>query len=262
MSVVLVAIVILTGYIFANRYPQARFRQLRAKGWSDYGHLLSYGTLFCAVSGVIVITADYLNLPSRIIEFSLGMSIEQFLTATHTNFTQVQFILWATISLTSSLLLGKILETKTNFQKAREQLSKENEFEHILYTSSKDQKVIQISLKSSKVYIGIVNQISNIQNLDNTEYFTIFPLYSGYRDKDKQYIHLTNSYSKFYDDVSKGSANPQESSEKWVDLQTNFKTLIMSSEVISLAFFNFDAYKKINRSPTKSERTSLRKSYR
>lgn len=252
MSVVIVAIIILTGYIFSNRYPLARFRQLRAKGWADYGHLLSYGILFSAISSLLVGVLDLFNIPTALLHYFLRIDLNTFLSSVHISFSHAQFIIWALISLLIAFSTGIRLSGQKYILAAATQLANENEFEKILYTSSMEQKTIQISLKSGKVYIGIVNQMLLTGDLNKTEYFTIFPLYSGYRDKENQVLHLTNSYTEFYKNVRSAHQENQQSQDNdkpaqaWEELLANFKTLIISAEVVSLAYFNFDDYKTIN----------------
>ncbi|NLY64425.1 MAG: hypothetical protein GX070_05645 [Alcaligenaceae bacterium] len=254
MPVVLVAIVILAGYIFTNRYPLARFRQLRSKGWSDYGHLISYGALFSGLGGILVIFLDALNIPSFALKNTFNINIHQLLLSIHADYDQVQFVCWATVTLFLAFIVGYCTDNANNSLKATQKLANENEFEKILYTSSKEQRPIQVSLKSGKVYVGIVNQMSVTGDFNKTEYFTIFPLYSGYRDKDKSLLTLTNSYATFYEKLMPGHAQ-----QDWQSLQNNFKTLMIGSEINSMAYFDFEAYKVINSSHRTSNRGRSRK---
>jgi hypothetical protein len=70
-----------------------------------------------------------------------------------------------------------------------------NDFEKLFWTSlqSKDDedKLLMITTKSNKVYVGYVNKIS--EPIDNS-HITIIPNFSGYRNKETQEFKVTTDY--------------------------------------------------------------------
>lgn len=66
-----------------------------------------------------------------------------------------------------------------------------DELEQLLRDSVVNGQAVQLTLKNEKVYLGVVQEI---QEPKKTNYVTLIPLYSGYRDKDTKKMKLTTSY--------------------------------------------------------------------
>ncbi|MBT0647116.1 hypothetical protein KJJ93_29425, partial [Escherichia coli] len=74
---------------------------------------------------------------------------------------------------------------------------------------SRPKKSILVTLSSRKVYVGIVNGIQEpTESEAPNSYISIFPIMSGYRDKDTLSITFTNSYPS---EVSVSSAATADS---------------------------------------------------
>ncbi len=95
--------------------------------------------------------------------------------------------------------------------------------------------MLQITLKSSKVYIGYIQNTSINDNFDDTEYFTLFPLLSGYRNKDDQTLRLTTSYFEAYEQIENTTPTTE-------NLEDQFRILVPRSEVMSMSYFRPDYY--------------------
>ncbi|MCZ8145968.1 hypothetical protein [Flavobacterium sp.] len=66
-----------------------------------------------------------------------------------------------------------------------------DEIEKLFKRSVEEAITIQVTLKNDKVYIGFSEIIPIPQK---TNYLTIIPLISGYRDKDTKQLHITTDY--------------------------------------------------------------------
>lgn len=107
---------------------------------------------------------------------------------------------------------------------------------------SNPKKPILVTLSSRKVYVGIVNGIQEPTESEGpNSYISIFPIMSGYRDKDTLSITFTNSYPS---EVSVLSAATADS--KKVHKVVNMDILIKSDEISHLSWFDFAVFDEVN----------------
>ncbi|ELA3168545.1 TPA: hypothetical protein ACN7UX_003208 [Klebsiella pneumoniae] len=107
---------------------------------------------------------------------------------------------------------------------------------------SKPKKSILVTLSSRKVYVGIVNGIQEpTESEAPNSYISIFPIMSGYRDKDTLSITFTNSYPS---EVSVSSAATADS--KKIHKIANMDILIKSDEISHLSWFDFAVFDEVN----------------
>lgn len=107
---------------------------------------------------------------------------------------------------------------------------------------SSPKKSILVTLSSRKVYVGIVNGIQEpTESEAPNSYISIFPIMSGYRDKDTLSITFTNSYPS---EVSVSSAATADS--KKIHKVANMDILIKSDEISHLSWFDFAVFDEVN----------------
>ena len=107
---------------------------------------------------------------------------------------------------------------------------------------SRPKKSILVTLSSRKVYVGIVNGIQEpTESEAPNSYISIFPIMSGYRDKDTLSITFTNSYPS---EVSVSSAATADS--KKIHKIANMDILIKSDEISHLSWFDFAVFDEVN----------------
>lgn len=100
-----------------------------------------------------------------------------------------------------SFLLGVVGTEITNyFLNEEKRISKAidhigNEFERLCESCYRNTELIQITLKTEKVYIGWMKALPIPSH---SSFVSILPVYSGYRDKDKKTMHLTTQYLDVY----------------------------------------------------------------
>lgn len=77
----------------------------------------------------------------------------------------------------------------------RKKLSEENLVDKLLWESLESSKDLMFHMKDKKVYIGMVTEISDITEVNKLgREISIFPVKSGYRDKDKLTVDITTDY--------------------------------------------------------------------
>ncbi|MBC6425095.1 MAG: hypothetical protein GDA51_01185 [Ekhidna sp.] len=108
-----------------------------------------------------------------------------------------------------------------------------NDLHKFLWTAFTNDKLIMISLKDSKVYIGFVDSFPDCDNF-NFPYFKLFPLYSGYRSDQNRNLYITTNYFDAYENL------------KNFDKLGNIEKVIKTDELISVSFFNKELYDQFN----------------
>lgn len=106
---------------------------------------------------------------------------------------------------------------------------KDSPIDSLFYNSFSNLKAILITLKSKKVYVGIVNQLGepNESSLPNQE-ISIVPALSGYRSSDKLKVIFTNDYDEL------------DSNEN------DISTIIKVCEIETASWFNAEVYERVN----------------
>lgn len=103
-------------------------------------------------------------------------------------------------------------------------------------TEKKDEdKLLMITTKSNKVYIGYVNKISEPLS---ESYIRIIPNYSGYRDKEKLTIDITTKYT----DVIKDYVNKNKKKE----IDEKLGIILPASEILIVSKFDADIFGRFN----------------
>jgi hypothetical protein len=112
-------------------------------------------------------------------------------------------------------------------------LSQSDGLEHLLFQSMQDDLLVLITLKSRKVYVGIVQQPRFLHG--DLENVVIIPMLSGYRDKDSLAFQISHSYREYYDkhDIREAEGRLTLS---------HFRTVIPTAEIESASLFDLQTY--------------------
>lgn len=107
----------------------------------------------------------------------------------------------------------------------------------IIYASS-EIKPVKISLKSRKVYVGVIvsEQFEHI-DADN---IVIIPYLSGHREKDTLVVNFDHNYLEVYK-KNNNNHQPETDNTFAVDMK-EFKCVIRLNEVESISLFDFKYY--------------------
>lgn len=106
-----------------------------------------------------------------------------------------------------------------------------------------EQTPVKISLKSKKVYVGIVYREQFEQlNFDN---LAIIPMISSYRDKDTPIVTFDCNYSEVYK-KHQIIDKLKDFSELEKICLSDFLISIRSAEIKTISFFNIDMFDEFN----------------
>jgi len=140
-----------------------------------------------------------------------------------------------------SLLLGLSLPYLTNpffnykhyFRKMIQEHG--SSLDVFLDDSINQSKIISITLKNDKVYIGKLTKIYSPIGAED-KYITLLPIFSGYRHSDTRTLELTTSYLSIFEKISE---NDEALGELTID---DFQIIISVDELISTNIFDLNAY--------------------
>lgn len=104
---------------------------------------------------------------------------------------------------------------------------------------------ILITLQSRKVYVGIVNGILEpTEDEGANSALSIFPLMSGYRNKNDLTIEFTNAYPSYVMTQSAATAN----SVKPIKISSKMDIIFSADEISHVSWFDFDLFGQVNNS--------------
>ncbi|MBC6399475.1 MAG: hypothetical protein GDA51_05740 [Ekhidna sp.] len=103
--------------------------------------------------------------------------------------------------------------------------------EIVLLDAFEEDKMVSITLKSNKVYVGWSIYIDE-PDQNKKEYIQVVPTFSGYRDTDTKELYLTTEYPLI-------DSDPQRTNK-------DFIITIRRDEVVSINFFDIQLYDKFN----------------
>ncbi|MDP2672323.1 MAG: hypothetical protein Q8O84_00735, partial [Nanoarchaeota archaeon] len=132
----------------------------------------------------------------------------------------VNWIYWKWLKVQSFKLFAKAI------------LKHGDELERTFLDSLKFKKLLQITLKNNKVYVGIVARVNEPQK---TNYVEIFPVMSGYRESESKILHITIPYTKVIEALDKEGKTP---------ILKDFKIVIKQDEILTTTIFYPEIYDK------------------
>ena len=128
-------------------------------------------------------------------------------------------------------------------EEQRKEIRKQDAILNIIIDAAEQLHPVKISLKSRKVYIGLI-QAEQFERPDLDDVTTI-PFYSGHRDKDTLNIIFDSNYIKAYEKhYGEIFSNDSTNSLSPKDMQKleEFRIVIRLSEIESISFFDLAYY--------------------
>lgn len=237
METLIIAVVLLTGYIFCNKNPFLKFQLEKTSGLITYLLAGICGIGFCLVSAVFTLL---------IIIVTKAPACDSFCSlCNYLDYYHFFFIFWALLSLLISNNVGNFFKQSGERNlRAIEKVCHESAFRSKIYEGIVNKKFFQVTLKNNKVYIGQVFNVSPELYNSKMEYFSLCPVMSGYRDNDTHQLEITNSYYDYYSKCKKDTKDDDES--VFYNMLNEFTVVIPVNDICSLGFFDPDAYKAIN----------------
>jgi hypothetical protein len=152
--------------------------------------------------------------------------------------------------LTRSFILKTMLPTSTH--------------QALLLDSLFNKRLYMFSMEDRKVYIGWVKNFGNLQDHDsnNDEGFSIIPIYSGFRDKDRLTVEFTTPYEKVYNAIKAGRApgaglgdGTEDScigkASKPDEIGSLFTISLLQKNILSMTFFDGEVWQEFERNEVK-----------
>lgn len=135
----------------------------------------------------------------------------------------------------------------------------------LLLESLSSKRLYMFTMEDRKVYIGCVSSIGSLQDHDSNadDGFSIIPIYSGYRDKDKLTVEFTTPYEKVYDkikairsttsSVADGSEDTEiNSGIKIDDIGLLFSISLLQKNIASMTRFEADVWEEFKKNEIKT----------
>lgn len=190
-------LVLLGGFVFVTKWRITRYYTLRSDGYRLVFAALIAGVIFLFLS-TIMIWASSLWLPRELARFRILW--HDIVPATNSGKAATAFLLGCTAWWPLNLL-GKVFPYFTDSAAADRAISrKQDPLEMFLRRALGDGSLISVSTKSGKVYVGKLRvTFSPAFPMDS---ISLWPLYSGHRDKDSQKLVLDFDYEAYYSKFS------------------------------------------------------------
>ena len=227
MSIEWFFISILAGYWFLIRWNVTKYRIFRDTGYHVFFKSAIAGVvLFSLAQSFITLCFD----PGYISD-SLWSSL---LPVPNPEASLMSFVLGTAIPLLSNIFYQAPQAAKRNALKNGDLI------EVLIANSLEEEKAIEITLKSRKVFVGYALQ-NCISSHGEPSDIAIMPLESGYRDSETQDLILTREYADliatYLEEENEDEVLPDFSIE-------DFQIIVPMSEITSARIFDFNLFEK------------------
>lgn len=256
MWAALILVVLTCGYLYSSKYLPSKLKQQKAIGWNAYFDVAAQGGYFL-LSGVTLTCAIWIALWALM---SL-LNILYFLDFLDEKLTFAWDILdlrifgfkalsASAIGLTVLITIGAIanIEKKLSDPLKTSQMFKEiarsSSTESLLLESIERGMFLLITLKSRKVYVGMVD-MARFDHLD-TDTVVIIPFMSGYRHKDTLTFIVEHNYASYYQE--EGITLTSEPLSVY-----QFRHVLPFDQIESLSLFSVDTFLKFNKRSTQDK---------
>lgn len=253
MAVLFTMLILVVGYHYARSLPSEKVNLKRSAGWETYVYLGFHGLRFLVMALVIaiilwIVVFLVLNFVDWVFNLSVRIWLQRQVTCILFDDIQVYHVLVAVFAwaLCQSEIKDKVEQGNTLIV---ENIRNYDGLLRLVIEAASTQKPLRLSLKSRKVYVGLVME-EQFESGD-LDYVLIVPLVSGYRDKDTLDIFFDCSYVSVYE--KHGLFVGDELSEKELLKLDDFRLAIKVSEIESVSFFEFGVIHEFERYKKPSE---------
>lgn len=254
MATLLLAVILVSGFLYVNLSLSTRYRYKRSNGWDAYFFVAAWGIVFFLAGGFFTFVlnisggfrwlANLLNLTPDSFNGMLSNTTDKF-----QRINEIKQIAWVVISIVLAALFGLGNKRRTSKGDCRwDALAKvvgNNAFESLLMEASARQFPIIATLSSRKIYVGLVTCPALENGL--SEHLEILPMLSGYRDKDDLTISITTNYHQHY--IESGVISGMSR----LNIQ-DFRVLIPKDEVETISFFDTETYNKFKENEARDKK--------
>lgn len=238
------------GYMYVDADLPSKYKLKKSIGWNSYFLVAVKGAEFVfkgLVISIIIISFIYaimflLNLPAYIFGLYEPFSFAYWLMGQTFLELRVPFIIWGIITLMISKIesdgLREYYKKLGNRIEGFRKIAESNAVEAIILESldnMKDGVLLFVTLKSRKVYIGIVDGV-RFESGDTSD-LVLVPFISGYREKETLTFHKEHDYSEIYNEMGMRSGKGPLTIQQ-------FRIVIPMEEIEALSLFHLDVYDK------------------
>ena len=227
MGLGLLLIPSLGGYWFLQRANFTRFEIYRLSGY----HLLFRS----ALAGIILASFAH---PIALFIDALVPQLRSFWYA----YISVNYVDTAILSILLAAIIPPVINRFHSEERAAKRTAENygDLIEMMIARAFEQRKLIELSLKNRKSYIGMVRQRSITKRGQSD--VTLVPVVSGYRSEDTLELHITTDYVPIIYEMIKN--DPDEIPE----ILRDFNVVLPRSEVCSARIFDPEAYRLLQRS--------------
>ena len=153
------------------------------------------------------------------------------------------------LSLALGFLLPFALNRFYDSEKGARRTAQEfgDHIETLIDRSMRDRRLIELSLRSRKAYVGFAAESGIGKNSEAD--LVLLPLMSGYRDENNLRLHLETNYVAVFDRHLRESAESPIEGFRASDL----RVVIPLAEVVSARFFDLDVYQSFQETPREAD---------
>ena len=253
MAILLVLLILTLGYTYTVYVPSAHNKLKRSDGWESYVYLAKHGLTLLITS---ILKTSVATFAAALLLIVIELCVAKFdrtvyihglyealisLNLLEINITTI--LVTTAITIFMAVVIAhecytKILENRGN-HKHLDQLKKEDSVLNIIIEAMIENKTVKISLKSRKVYVGLI-QSEQFETLD-LDTIVIVPFISGYRDENLRIIFDCNYISVYKKNGILPSKGLKQEHLKNLD---NFRLAIKMEEVESVSLFSAEYYEQ------------------
>lgn len=236
---------LLGGFVFTRNWVHSRYYALRSDG-----HVLLF---YAATAGaVFLLIAAFITCLLGPICTGIDHNWHVMSPFEHSGKAMLAFFLGATIWYP----LNWFADDETAIDRVI--LRRQDSLELLLRTAMGEGKLVSLSVKNGKVYVGYV--ISTINPAFPMETLSLIPMMSGYRDEDTKKLVLTTQYTDAFAQIEQEIERrvieeartyqvTGKELENWIQDETdteleNFKIVIPVQEIQSANIFKIDTYNR------------------
>lgn len=249
MNTIILAVALISGYLYVTRSVSARYKFKRSEGWDAYFYVAAWGVLFTLAAWLLCSFISVLGIFRWVYSFLLSHGFIEANTikrvfplspAEQFKFADFKFAVFGVTSMFLAWAAGHSMRwyVCSSTDRRIDALVKavhHDPLESLLIEAAVRKMPVIITLGSRKFYVGIVDcpQFEH----GKTDYLQMLPLLSGYRDKDNLTVNVTTNYKRHYMDsgILGGASDGQ------VTL-ADFRTLVPRDEIEGISFFDTDTY--------------------
>lgn len=246
MGTLQLAVTLFCGYIFVINSIRHKYNFKRTAGWDAYFYIAIYGLIFSCIGWFIcscLSAAGFFRWAEREL-VSIGTLRRLFPVLSDSeliSLKELKMLIWSSCSILIAIICAIYQKWRLSDETRRIQvLSKvagHNAIESLLLDASVSQFPVITTLKSRKVYVGII--ICPQLESGYCEFLALIPLLSGYRDKENLKVNFSVNYQSLY--LQQGISNGTNCSKLSLE---DFITLIPKQEIDNISFFDLSTYQQ------------------